>query len=294
MTVHDNMTIPQTVAPVVQPLRRSRMTRLLGYTAVLIAVLLVGMPVYWTIVASFKLPREIYSAPPTWFPVEPTLENYPQAWNAAPFGRYYLNSLIITLLGSAAEVALAITSAYALVFLRFPRKDLVFLVLLAALMVPNEITIIPNYLTVAGLGWINTYQGIVLPGASIAFGAFLLRQAFLALPYEVLEAARVDGAGHLRTMFSVVLPMAQPSIVTMALLSLVAKWNQFLWPLIVTNTADMRTLPIGVFWLRNQEGLTDWGVVMAGSLFLIIPVMIVFLWVQRYIVDGIAAGAVKG
>jgi sn-glycerol 3-phosphate transport system permease protein len=288
------MTIPQTVAPVVQPLRRSRMTRLLGYTAVLIAVLLVGMPVYWTIVASFKLPREIYSAPPTWFPVEPTLENYPQAWNAAPFGRYYLNSLIITLLGSAAEVALAITSAYALVFLRFPRKDLVFLVLLAALMVPNEITIIPNYLTVAGLGWINTYQGIVLPGASIAFGAFLLRQAFLALPYEVLEAARVDGAGHLRTMFSVVLPMAQPSIVTMALLSLVAKWNQFLWPLIVTNTADMRTLPIGVFWLRNQEGLTDWGVVMAGSLFLIIPVMIVFLWVQRYIVDGIAAGAVKG
>jgi sn-glycerol 3-phosphate transport system permease protein len=294
MTVHDNMTIPQTVAPVVQPLRRSRMTRLLGYTAVLIAVLLVGMPVYWTIVASFKLPREIYSAPPTWFPVEPTLENYPQAWNAAPFGRYYLNSLIITLLGSAAEVALAITSAYALVFLRFPRKDLVFLALLAALMVPNEITIIPNYLTVAGLGWINTYQGIVLPGASIAFGAFLLRQAFLALPYEVLEAARVDGAGHLRTMFSVVLPMAQPSIVTMALLSLVAKWNQFLWPLIVTNTADMRTLPIGVFWLRNQEGLTDWGVVMAGSLFLIIPVMIVFLWVQRYIVDGIAAGAVKG
>jgi sn-glycerol 3-phosphate transport system permease protein len=294
MTVHDNMTIPQTVAPVVQPLRRSRMTRLLGYTAVLIAVLLVGMPVYWTIVASFKLPREIYSAPPTWFPVEPTLENYPQAWNAAPFGRYYLNSLIITLLGSATEVALAITSAYALVFLRFPRKDLVFLVLLAALMVPNEITIIPNYLTIAGLGWINTYQGIVLPGASIAFGAFLLRQAYLALPYEVLEAARVDGAGHLRTMFSVVLPMAQPSIVTMALLSLVAKWNQFLWPLIVTNTADMRTLPIGVFWLRNQEGLTDWGVVMAGSLFLIIPVMIVFLWVQRYIVDGIAAGAVKG
>ncbi|NCC31487.1 MAG: carbohydrate ABC transporter permease, partial [Chloroflexia bacterium] len=185
-------------------------------------------------------------------------------------------------------------SAYALAFLRFPRKQLVFLLLLAALMIPVEITIVPNYLTVARLGWINTYAGIIIPGAAIAYGTFLLRQAFLSLPYEVIEAARVDGAGHLRIMFNVVMPMAQPAIVTMALLSMVAKWNDFLWPLIVTNTTNMRTLPIGIFWLRNSEGLINWGVIMAGSLFLIIPVLIVFLMVQRYIVDGIAAGAVKG
>lgn len=161
-------------------------------------------------------------------------------------------------------------------------------------MVPVEITIVPNYLTIARLGWINSYAGIIIPGAAIAYGTFLLRQAFLSLPYEVIEAARVDGAGHIRTLFSIVLPMAQPAVVTMALLSMVAKWNDFLWPLIVTNTTDMRTLPIGIYWLRNSEGLINWGVVMAGSLFLIIPVMIVFLWLQRYIVDGIAAGAVKG
>lgn len=294
MALSDDVVMTRTAAPAAPVVRRSLPMQLLGYLAVLLAVVVIGLPVYWTVIASFKESREIYSIPPSWVPLRPTLANYVQAWNAAPFGRYYTNSLITTLIGSGAEVIMAITSAYALVFLRFPRKDLVFLTLLAALMVPDEIVIIPNYLTIANMGLINTYAGIILPGASIAFGTFLLRQAFRSLPYEVLEAARVDGAGHLRILWSVVLPMSQPAIVTMALLSLVAKWNEFLWPLIVTNTTNMRTLPIGVFWLRNQEGVINWGVVMAGSLFLIIPVMLVFLWVQRYIVEGIATGAVKG
>jgi len=217
-----------------------------------------------------------------------------EAWNAAPFGRYYINSMITTALGAGAELFFAVTSAYALVFLRFPFKNLIFILLLAALMVPDEIVIVPNYLTVARLGWINTYAGIVVPGAGIAIGTFLLRQAFRALPYEVVEAARVDGAGHLRVLWSVVIPMALPAIVTTGMLSLVAKWNEFLWPLIVTNTTAMRTLPIGIFWLRASEGVIDWGVVMAGSLFVIIPLLLIFLYVQRYVVDGIAAGAVKG
>jgi sn-glycerol 3-phosphate transport system permease protein len=298
MTVRDDLAdglrgaaVQQTVG---RPARRSSAGwRAAGYVGMALAVLVIGLPVYWTLIAAFKTTSEIYG-PPTWFPVRPTVDNFPAAWGAAPFARYYLNSFITTLGGMAAEVTLAVTSAYALAFLRFPRKDLVFVLLLAALMVPVEITIVPNYLTVARLGWINTYAGIIVPGAAIAYGTFLLRQAFLSLPFEVVEAARVDGAGHLRTMVSVVLPMAQPAIVTMALLSLVAKWNDFLWPLIVTNTAEMRTLPIGIYWLRNSEGVTNWGVVMAGSLFLIIPVMVVFLWAQRSLVEGIAAGAVKG
>lgn len=268
--------------------------RVAGYMTMALAIFLVGLPVYWTLIAAFKESAEIYRIPPTWLPAEPTLANFVRAWNAAPFARYYLNSFITTLGGMGAEVVLAVMSAYALAFLRFPRKQLVFLLLLAALMIPVEITIVPNYLTIARLGWINTYAGIIVPGAAIAYGTFLLRQAFLALPYEVIEAARVDGAGHVRILLSIVVPMAQPAIVTMALLSLVAKWNDFLWPLIVTNTSNMRTLPIGIYWLRNSEGVINWGVVMAGSLFLIVPVLLVFLWLQRYIVDGIAAGAVKG
>jgi sn-glycerol 3-phosphate transport system permease protein len=275
-------------------LRRGWGLRLAGYAACLLAVLIIGTPVYWTVVAAFKTSREIYAPQPSWIPRDPTLANFPAAWNAAPFGRYYVNSIITTLLGSGAEVWFALSSAYALAFLRFPRKEWLFILLLAALMVPEEITIIPNYLTVARLGWINTYQGIVVPGASIAFGTFLLRQYFLTLPTEVLDAAKVDGAGHLRTLFSVVLPLALPAVVTMALLSVVAKWNEFLWPLIVTNTKEMRTLPIGVSWLLDQEGTTQWGVVLAGTLFVIIPMVLVFLWAQRYVVDGIASGAVKG
>lgn len=281
-----------------QPTRTRRLGpllfTLLGYITVVLVVLLIGLPIYWTVAASFKETREIYSQPVTWIPAKPTLENYSKAWAGAPFGRYYINSLITTLVGSTAEVVFAVTSAYALAFLRFPRKNVVFVILLVALMIPAEITIIPNYLTVANLGWINTFPGIIVPGAAIAYGTFLLRQAFRSLPGEVLEAARVDGAGHLRTLWSVVLPMAQPAVVTMALLSLVGKWNEFLWPLLVTNTSDMRTLPIGVYWLRSQEGVTDWGVVMAGSLFLIVPALLVFLIAQRSIVEGITAGAVKG
>ncbi|GAB4191098.1 MAG: carbohydrate ABC transporter permease [Roseiflexaceae bacterium] len=265
-----------------------------GYAACLLAVLVIGTPVYWILIAAFKTSREIYAVPPTWLPLQPTLANFPAAWEAAPFDRYYMNSIITTLLGSGCEVWFALSSAYALAFLRFPGKNWLFVLLLAALMVPEEITIIPNYLTVARLGWIDSYQGIVVPGASIAFGTFLLRQAFLSLPHEVLDAAKVDGAGHLRTLFSVVTPLALPSVATMALLSVVAKWNEFLWPLIVTNTQAMRTLPIGLSWLLDQEGTTEWGVVMAGTLFVIIPMVLVFLWAQRFVVEGIAAGAVKG
>lgn len=293
MTIRDDLVLQQTAEPVLNG-RKWSVWRGAGYLALVLVVVIVGLPVYWTLIAAFKESAEIYRIPPTWFPADPTLENFSRAWNAAPFARYYLNSLITTLGGMTAEVVLAVMSAYALAFLRFPRKQLVFVILLAALMIPVEITIVPNYLTIARLGWINTYAGIIVPGAAIAYGTFLLRQAFLALPYEIIEAARVDGAGHLRTLLSIVIPIAQPAIVTMALLSLVAKWNDFLWPLIVTNTSNMRTLPIGIYWLRNSEGVINWGVVMAGSLFLIGPVLVIFLWLQRYIVEGIAAGAVKG
>lgn len=290
--------VERAIAPVAVRRRSTPLSllawRIAGYAAMLLVMVVIGLPVYWTVMAAFKETREIYSLPVTWWPANPTLANFPAAWQAAPFGRYYVNSFITTFFGAAAEVILALFSAYALAYLRFPRKDLVFLLLLAALMVPVEITIVPNYLTVARLGWINTYQGIIVPGAAIAYGTFLLRQAFLAVPREILEAARVDGAGHFRILFSVVAPIAQPAIVTMALLSVVSKWNDFLWPLIVTNTTDMRTLPIGVFWLRNSEGLANWGVVMAGSLFLIVPVLIGFLLAQRAIVEGMTAGAVKG
>jgi sn-glycerol 3-phosphate transport system permease protein len=265
-----------------------------GYAGMMLVLFVIGIPVYWMIIGAFKDLAEVYRIPPTWIPMEPTVYNYSRAWNSAPFGRYYINTLITTFFGSGFEIFFAVTSAYAFVFLRFPKREWLFLLLLAALMVPGQVTILPNYLTIAELGWINTYQGIIVPGASVAYGTFLLRQYYKTLPTEVLDAAKVDGAGHLRIMWTVVLPLAKPAIISFGLLSIVAKWNDFLWPLLVTNTRDMRVLPIGIYWLMVEEGTIEWGVVMAGTLFVVLPVVLVFLYAQRYIVEGIAAGAVKG
>lgn len=274
--------------------RRGLPMRILGYLAMLLAVLVIGLPLYWMVIASFKVSREIYTAPPTWIPVAPTLENYPEAWGAAPFARYYLNSIFVTLVACFSKITLALFTAYALVFVRFPFRRFVLVLVLAALMVPPQITVLPNYLTMASLGWVNTYQGIILPSAATAFGTFLMRQYFLTLPIEIFEAAEIDGAGHFQRMWSLALPLARPAVATTGLFAVVSEWNEFLWPLVVTNTSEMRTLSIGMFRLFDQEGLQNWGVIMAGTMFVVLPVIILFVWMQRYIVDGIAAGAVKG
>ena len=268
--------------------------RALTYAAVAVAVVLVGLPMYWMLLAAFKTNQEIFTAPPTWIPLAPTLDNFPAAWRQAPFGNFYINSLIYTLVSGSAKLLQAIFTAYAFAFLRFPRKELVFLLLLMALMIPDEFTVLPNFLTLANVGWTNTYQGLLLPGFVSAFGTFLLRQHFLSLPREVLDAARVDGAGHLRTLWNVVLPMSRPVLATLVLLTAVQRWNDYLWPLIITNSTEMRTLSVGIALLFQKETGTLWGVVMAGTIYVVLPVLILFLLVQRHIVEGIAAGAVKG
>src|SRR5579859_491738 len=268
--------------------------RLLGYLTLALAVVLVGLPMYWMLIAAFKTNQEIFTSPPTWIPLAPTLDNFPDAWRQAPFGNFYINSLLYTLVSGSAKILQAVFSAYAFAFLSFPRKNLVFLLLLMALMIPDEFTVLPNFLTLALVGWTNTYQGLLLPGFVSAFGTFLLRQHFLSLPHEVLEAARVDGAGHLRTLFNVVLPMSRPVLATLVLLTAVSRWNDYLWPLIITNSTEMRTLSVGIALLFQKETGTLWGVVMAGTLYVVVPVLVLFLILQRHIVEGIAAGAVKG
>jgi sn-glycerol 3-phosphate transport system permease protein len=268
--------------------------RLAGYAAIVAAVAIIGLPLAWLLSAAFKETREIYVVPSTWIPQDPTLQNFPRAWNAAPFGRYYINTIAVTFVGVLAKLVMGSLTAYALVALRFPCKNVVFVLILGALMVPPQVTVVPNYLFMADLGWVNTMQGLIAPHIPTAIGVFLLRQAFLAVPHEVLDAARIDGAGHMRMLTSIMLPLSLPVVVTFGLLATQDVWNEFLWPLVITNTADMRTLPIGIFWLLDQEGNTQWGVVMAGSLFVILPLIAVFLWAQRHIVEGIAAGAIKG
>jgi sn-glycerol 3-phosphate transport system permease protein len=268
--------------------------RALGYAAMLAVVLIIGIPVAWVLSGALKTNREIFTTNPQLLPANPNFDNFVKAWQAAPFDRFYINSFITTVLGAGAEIIMAITTAYALAFVRFPKRDWIFFLLLVALMVPDEVVLVPNYLTIAGWKMVNTYPGIILPGASIAFGTFLLRQYFRTIPPDLIDAAKVDGAGHLRTLLHVVLPVAAPAVATTALLCITAKWNEYMWPLLITTTEDMRTLPVGIARLLDQEGNTEWGIVMAGTLFVTVPVMLIFLYAQRFLVDGIAAGAVKG
>ncbi|MDP9366662.1 MAG: carbohydrate ABC transporter permease [Chloroflexota bacterium] len=278
-----------------------RLSQAAGYLAMVLIVLVIGLPVWWMFSASLKTTQEIYTFPPDWIPQNPRWSNFKEAWESAPFGRFYLNSIITTLGGSGLEVINATLGAYALAYLRFPFKNVVFAILLAALMIPAQVTILPNYVffgstvyDLIGESWVNTYQAIILPGASVAFGTFLMRQSFLGLPREVLDAAKVDGAGHLRTLWDVVLPMARPVIVTFGLISVVAKWNDYLWPLVITQTENMRTLTVGISSLYDLEGNTQWGVVMAATIFVIFPLLVVFVFAQRFIIEGLTAGATKG
>jgi len=258
-----------------------------------IVAIAIGMPFIWMISTAFKSPQEVAIFPPIWIPETPRWDNFVTAWEAAPFGRFYINSLIVTIWGVSMEVAIAALTAYAFARIEFPGRNLLFMVVLAAMMIPGQMALVPNYVTLKHLGWINKYAGIVVPHVSSVFGAFLLRQAFLSMSSELFDAATIDGAGHLRSLLNIALPLARPVVATLTLYLFIAKWNDYLWPLIITNTQDMRTLPVGLVMVRDAEYIIGPEHLMAATLFVLVPVLIVFFLAQRQLIEGIAAGALK-
>lgn len=265
-----------------------------GFLLLLAAGLAFVIPLYMLVTTAFKTNGEIYAWPMKFFPSEFTWNNLATAWELAPFGAFIKNSVLVTLIGSVAKVLLAVFTAYAFAFLPFPGKKGLFLVMLGALMVPGHVTLLVNYITIGNLGLINTYAGLILPGVASAFGTFLLRQHFMTLPGEVFEAAELDGAGHFRKLASLVVPMSIPAVVTVGLVAVIDEWNNFVWPLIITNSVNMRTLPIGLMYLKANDGLTSWGVLMSGTLIVVLPMLFVFLFAQRYIVTGLTGAAAGG
>ena len=265
-----------------------------GYLTLLAAVIVMIIPLVWMFLAGFKERDEIYTVPIAWLPSAYDLDNYAAALAAVPFDSFFLNSLITTGVGASLKILLGLTTAYALVFLQFPFKKVIFGLVIFALLVPQQIVIIPNYTLIAGLGWINTYQGIIVPGLASAFGTFLFRQHFLSLPISILEAAALDGASHFTRLWRFVVPISAPTIAAVALVSIVSEWNEYLWPLLVVDRADMMTLPVGLTLLQNNDGVTNWGVLMAGTVMVTVPVLIVFFLLQKRIVSGLTAGSVTG
>jgi len=274
---------------------RRALGKLLSHLTLLVVTVVVGLPFFWMITTAFKSDLEVGLFPPVWFPAEWLFSNFVTVWGAAPFDMFYINSIITTFSGLILEVIIGALSAYAFARIPFPHRDLLFMVVLATMMIPGEMALIPNFITLRNLNWINTYQGIVIPYVSSAFGCFLLRQAFLGLSQDYFDAAKIDGAGHLRIMFSIALPMVRPVVATFALFLFISKWNAYLWPLIVTNTMNMRTLPIGLVIVRQAEGtLLGWQHLMAASLMVLAPIMVVFFIAQKQLIEGIARGGIKG
>jgi sn-glycerol 3-phosphate transport system permease protein len=287
--------MPAAVATEVTPQKPSgpRRTRWWSVVALVVAALVFLIPLYLFVSTAFKTDADINSWPLRLIPRSLTLENFVNAWALAPFGQFLINSVVVAVIGTALKVMLAISTAYAFAFLPFPGKRWLFIFMLGALMVPGHVTLLVNYITIGQLNLVNTYAGLILPGVASAFGTFLLHQFFRSMPQDVLEAAKVDGAGHLRTIISFIVPMARPAIITVGLIALIDDWNGFVWPLIVTNSVNMRTLPIGLLYLKENDGINDWGALMAGTLFVVLPMAIVFLLAQRYIVAGLAGSAVR-
>jgi sn-glycerol 3-phosphate transport system permease protein len=250
-------------------------------------------PIYITVVNSLLSPTEIASRPPTLFPTDPNWDTYSRAWNDGHFGQYLKNSFIMTTIIVVGQLATSILAAYAFAFLEFPFKRTLFVVFLATLMVPFEVTIITNLTTVVDLGLYNTYAGLAVPFLATGFGAFLLRQSFLQLPRDLKDAAALDGYGHLRFLARVVVPLSRPAVAALGVFAFLSAWNQYLWPLLVTKDDQYRTVQIGLKQLRNTS-IDQINVTFAGVVIAVLPLAFLLIVFQKQLVRGLTAGAVKG
>lgn len=248
-------------------------------------------PIYTTVIAALKPGDKVLENP--LIPDAFTLDILADAWTQGRLGRYLFNSLVVAVLITSFQLVTSVFAAYAFAILEFPGKNVMFLAFIATLLVPLEATLVVNLNTVDSLGWINTYAGLSVPFLATAFGTFLLRQVFLTLPRDLRDAAAIDGVGHIGFLRFVALPLVRPTLGALALFSFLASWNQYLWPNLVINRADMNTVQSGLR-LLSKSNLSTPNLVMAGTIIAAVPVAVVLLVFQRQLVRGLTAGAVKG
>jgi multiple sugar transport system permease protein len=250
-------------------------------------------PLLWMVSVSFMSPGEASSFPPPFLPRHATLENYRQLFAQEGIGRYFANSLLLATAATVLSLIFNVTAGYAFAKLRFAGRERIFRLLLGALVIPGQVAMIPLFLLLKNMGLVNSYLGVLIPSLANVFGIFLVRQYALSLPDDLLEAARIDGAGELRIFRSIVLPVLGPILVTLAIFTFLGSWNDFLWPLIVLTDKDLLTLPVALASL-SREHVQDSEMMMAGAVLTILPVLVLFLALQRHYIQGLLAGSVKG
>jgi len=266
--------------------------------AIVTSAIMIG-PLYWMLATSFKVPSGVFAAPPQWIPSLWTLANYHDVFTLLPFARYFLNSVVVTGAIVVLNIVFDLAAAYAFAKLRFPGRDFLFFTLLITLMVPFQVNLIPLFRIMVSLHHVspvlgvNTYFGLIAPSAIQVFGIFLLRQFIRTIPDEILDCARVDGASEFAILRKIVFPLAVPGLATLAIFTFLGAWNDFLWPLLITQTDQMRTLPVGLALLARRQEI-NWGDTMAGTAITALPMIAVFLVLQRRFIEGLTQGAIKG
>ena len=266
--------------------------RVLGHVVVYAAALLTLAPFLWMILTSFKEVGEIFSYPPTWWPEVFTLDNYARAFQAAPFGKFYLNSLFVATTVTLGQLVTCSMAAYAFARMEFWGRDVLFFLFLATMMVPAHVTMIPSFMILHSLGMIDTYGALIIPGLASAFGTFLLRQFFLSIPKELEEAAFLDGCGRFRVLWRIIVPLSRPALATLAIFTFMGVFNDFLWALVVINSQELYTVQLGLAIFRDRYS-TEWGSLMAGSVVATLPILIVFFLAQKQFIQGIALSGLK-
>lgn len=271
-----------------------RIRKVLAYTILIIGSLSMILPFIWMLLTSLMTNAQIFSYPPQVVPEPVMWGNYIDVSEKIPLFRYFINSLIVSVATVTGQVITCSMAAYAFARLKFKHSNILFLMFLTTMMIPPQVNIVPLFFLMRELHWIDTYWALVVPGIFGGFGIFLLRQWFLSFPAELEDAAKIDGCNPLKTFWHIALPLALPAIVTLGIFSFITSWNSFMWPLIVTNSETMKTLPVGLASFKGSFRETiEWSQLMAASVISVIPVIIVFILGQKYFVKGIMMGAIK-
>ncbi|MDU0346719.1 carbohydrate ABC transporter permease [Microbacterium sp. KSW2-29] len=267
--------------------------RALTYTVLVVGLLVWILPFAWMLLGSVKTQREILQRPPTWWPQEFTWENFGAWFGQLNFGQFFGNSIVVALFTVAGNLVFCSMVGYALAKMNFPGKKALFVVVMVTLMVPGVVTFVPLFVMVSSLGLVDSYAALILPFVTTPLGVFLMRQFMLGIPDPLLEAARIDGAGELRIFARIVMPLCGPPLATLGILTFLASWNNFLWPLVAAQTEAKYTLPVALSLYSTGQNATDYGLLLAGSVLVIAPIILLFVFLQRYFIQGIASTGLK-
>ncbi|PKR77825.1 sugar ABC transporter permease [Halalkalibacillus sediminis] len=272
--------------------RRNLIKKILFYLVLIGGAFIMLVPFLWMLSTSFKPSGATMVFPPEFIPENPTTENYKEVTEVFPMMRFLWNSIFVAVLTTIGQIILSAMAAYAFARMHFKGRDKLFLLYLATMMVPTQVTMIPQFILIKEFGWLDSYQALIIPTMFGVFGTFLMRQAMLSVPRELEEAAFMDGANHFKVFLNVCLPAVKPTIATLAIFTFMQSWNNFLWPLIVVNSNDKATLPLGLSLLEGRWG-TDWSLMMAGVVISIVPILAVYLFAQKYFIQGMTMSGMK-